>query len=161
MLYLLAAQLLLVSHLCFVLFAAAGGLLALRWPRLAFAHLPAVLWGAAIELGGWICPLTPLENSLRRSAGYSGYEGGFIEHYLLALVYPRGLTREMQIGLGIALLVVNALVYGLILTRRRRSTSKSTADSSGTAAHSDRMRRERPDVTECNPAHSDPGSPRR
>lgn len=120
--YALAADLLLVLHLCFILFVAAGGLMALRWPRLIFAHFPAALWGASIELGGWICPLTPLENSLRRSAGETGYTDGFIEHYLVPLIYPSGLSRDVQIGLGIALLAVNALVYGALIVRHRRAS---------------------------------------
>lgn len=125
--YALAADLALLLHLGFILFVATGGLLALRWPRLTLAHLPAALWGASIELGGWICPLTPLENSLRRSAGETGYAGGFIEHYLVPLIYPPGLTREMQIGLGIAVLAVNALTYGILIVRHRRA---SRGDSS-------------------------------
>jgi hypothetical protein len=126
--YALAADLVLLLHLWFILFVAIGGLLALRWPRLALAHLPAALWGAAIELGGWICPLTPLENSLRRSAGEMEYTGGFIEQYLVPLIYPPGLTRDMQIGLGIAVLAVNALAYGALVARQRRA---SRGDSSG------------------------------
>lgn len=119
--YAFAADLLVVLHLFFVLFVAAGGLLALRWPRLAWAHLPAALWGALIELGGWVCPLTPLENSLRRSAGEAGYTGGFIDHYILSLVYPPGLTRNIQIGLGIAVLTLNALAYGALFVRYRHA----------------------------------------
>jgi len=121
MFYATAADLLIALHLCFILFVAVGGLLALRWPRLVWAHLPAAIWGASIELGGWICPLTPLENSLRRSAGEAGYTGGFIEHYLVPLVYPQGLTRNMQIGMGIAILAVNALAYGALIVRNRRA----------------------------------------
>lgn len=119
--YALAADLLVVLHLIFILFVAAGGLLALRWPRLAWAHLPAALWGTLIELGGWVCPLTPLENSLRRSAGEAGYTGGFIDHYILSLVYPLGLTRNIQIGLGIAVLTLNALAYGALFVRYRHA----------------------------------------
>jgi hypothetical protein len=116
----LAADLLVVLHLCFILFVVVGGLLVLRWPRLVWAHLPAAVWGVLIELGGWICPLTPLENLLRRSAGEAGYAGGFIEHYILPLVYPPGLTRSIQVGLGIAVLTLNALAYGLLVIRLRR-----------------------------------------
>lgn len=119
--YAMAADLLVVLHLIFILFVAAGGLAVLRWPRLAWAHLPAAVWGAAIELGGWICPLTPLENSLRLRGGEAGYTGGFIEHYILPLVYPSGLTREIQIGLGIAVIVVNGLAYTTLVLRRRRA----------------------------------------
>ena len=125
--YVFAADLLLVLHLCFILFVAAGALLVLRWPRLALIHMPAVLWGAAIEFTGWICPLTPLENSLRRSAGEAGYAGGFIEHYVLPLIYPTGLTREIQLGLGIAVLGLNGLVYGALIVRRWRATRAGNA----------------------------------
>jgi hypothetical protein len=121
MFYALSADILVVLHLCFILFVAAGGLLVLRSPLLAWVHIPAVAWGVMIEFGGWICPLTPLENSLRQRAGEAGYTGGFVEHYLIPLVYPPGLTRDLQIGLGIAVLVVNALAYGALVLRRRRA----------------------------------------
>lgn len=119
--YALAADLLVVLHLLFILFVITGGLLVLRWPGLAWVHLPAAIWGALIELGGWICPLTPLENSLRLSAGEVGYTGGFIEHYILPLIYPPGLTRTMQIGMGMAVLLINGLAYAVLLIRRRRA----------------------------------------
>jgi len=119
--YAIAADLLIALHLGFILFVVAGGLFALRWPRLAWVHLPAAIWGVSIEIGGWICPLTPLENSLRRSAGEAGYAGGFIEHYLVPLVYPQGLTREMQIGMGIAVFALNTLAYGALVVRNRRT----------------------------------------
>lgn len=129
--YAIAADLLVVLHLTFILFVAAGGLLAIRWPRLAWVHLPAALWGALIELGGWICPLTPLENSLRLRAGEAGYAGGFIEHYILPLVYPPGLTRDIQIGLGIAVLVVNGLAYTALILRLRQAGPGKRRDPSG------------------------------
>jgi len=116
----LLADLVLVLHLAFVAFVALGGLAVLRRPRLAWLHLPAVVWGAWIELAGGICPLTPLENRLRRAAGEAGYEGGMIEHYLLAALYPEGLTRGAQVALGVATLTVNCAVYGWLLWRRRR-----------------------------------------
>lgn len=115
----LLADLVLLLHAAFILFVAAGGLLVLRWPRLAWAHLPAAAWGAAIELGGWICPLTPLENRFRRAAGEAGYGGDFIGHWVQALVYPPGLTRGWQWALGTGVLLVNALVYAVLLRRRR------------------------------------------
>lgn len=108
-------------HLGFVLFVAAGALLVARWPRLAWLHLPSVLWGAGIELAGGVCPLTPLENRLRRLAGADGYSGGFVEHYLLPVLYPEGLTREVQLVLGIAVLLFNLLVYGWIWRRHHRA----------------------------------------
>ncbi len=110
-------------HLAFILFVAAGGLLVLRWPKLAWVHVPAVVWGALIELAGWICPLTPLENRLRAAAGDAAYAGGFIDRYIMPIVYPAGLTRGMQLALGIAVIAVNLLIYGrLVIRRKRRST---------------------------------------
>lgn len=108
-----------ILHFAFVLFVVLGGLLVLRWPRLAWLHLPAAAWGALIELGGWICPLTPLENRFRHRAGESGYAGGFVEHYVLPVLYPPELTRGVQIALGLAVLGVNLAVYGSLLARRR------------------------------------------
>jgi len=118
MLYRLAADAVLAAHLAFVLFVVCGGLLVLRTPRLAWLHLPAVAWGAFVELRGSICPLTPLEVTLRRGAGEAGYGGDFIEHYLVSLIYPAGLTRELQMALGAAVLLINLIVY-VILWRRR------------------------------------------
>lgn len=118
MAYRILADLVVGIHLLFVVFVVLGGLLALRWPRVAAAHLPAAVWGALIEFKGWICPLTPLENSLRASAGQAGYEGGFIEHYLLPVLYPVGITRGLQLVLGSLVLAVNLVVYGLVLWRR-------------------------------------------
>ena len=116
--YRFAADAVLAAHLAFVLFVVFGGLLVLRIPRLAWLHLPAVAWGAYVELSGSICPLTPLEVTLRRGAGEAGYGGDFIEHYLVSLIYPAGLTRELQMALGAAALLLNLIVY-FILWRRR------------------------------------------
>lgn len=99
-----------------------GGLLALRWPRVAWVHLPVALYGALIEIVGWICPLTPLENDLRRAAGEAGYEGGFVEHYLLPILYPGALTRDVQLLLAAAVVAINVAVYAAVLRRRRRLT---------------------------------------
>lgn len=121
MIYSLAANGLFLLHLGFIVFVALGGLLVLRWPRVAWAHLPCVAWGAAIEFVGWICPLTPLEWWLRERAGQAGLEGGFIERYLWPLVYPGELTREMQFALGAAVVVVNLLVYAVVIRRRRNA----------------------------------------
>lgn len=118
MLVSLAADLVASLHFAFVVFVVLGGLLVLRWPRLAWLHLPAVAWGASIELLGWICPLTPLENRLRHEAGLAGYEGGFVEHYLLPMLYPASLSRSVQVILGLSVLLINAVVYGSILRRR-------------------------------------------
>lgn len=122
--YRLASDLVVVLHLLFILFVTAGGLLVLRWPRLALLHLPAVVWGAVIEFTGSICPLTPLENHFSRLAGRQGYGGGFIEHYLLPIIYPDGLTREIQIGLGLLVVAVNAGAYLLLIRRSLRRNRK-------------------------------------
>ncbi len=113
------ADVLVVVHFLFILFVVAGGMLILYRPRMAFLHLPAVIWGAAVELCGWICPLTPLENYFRRIAGDAGYSGGFIEHYLVPLIYTENLTAEIQYILGVLVIVVNLIFY-FILWRRKR-----------------------------------------
>jgi hypothetical protein len=105
-------------HLGFVLFVALGGLLVLRWRRLAWLHLPAAVWGVAIEWGGWACPLTPLENHLRESGGGEAYSGDFVARYLMPVLYPEGLTRESQIALGFAALAGNAVIYAVAWRRR-------------------------------------------
>jgi hypothetical protein len=130
----LLADLVLAAHAAFIAFVALGGLLVARWPKLAWLHLPVVAWGAGISFAGAICPLTPLENALREAAGIGGYAGGFIEHYLLAFVYPDGLTRGVQIGLGIAALAVNAAAYAWAWRRRavRRDAARDAAARSGT-----------------------------
>jgi Protein of Unknown function (DUF2784) len=107
-------------HFIFVLFVVLGGLLVLRWRRLAYVHVPAAVWGAAIEFGGWICPLTPLEHSLRRQAGGAAYSGGFIEHYILPVLYPSALTREIQLILGFFVVGLNVTIYAYVLRRARR-----------------------------------------
>jgi hypothetical protein len=114
----LAADALVVLHFAFVLFVVLGGLLVYRWPRWAWVHVPAFVWGAVIEFNNWVCPLTPLEQRFRMAAGEEGYSGGFVEHYLLPLLYPEGLTREIQLGLGLLVLGVNALVYGIWVWRK-------------------------------------------
>ena len=124
MLYRGLADLVLVIHLTFVLFVILGGLLALRWPRVAWVHVPVALYGATIEFVGFICPLTPLEIALRRRGGEAGYEGGFIEHYITAALYPTGLTREIQLALGVGVLLLNAIVYAIVLRRHKASRSQ-------------------------------------
>ncbi len=114
------ADLVLVVHLAFVIFVVLGGLAALRWPRIAWIHIPIALYGAVIEFVGFICPLTPLEIWLRRRGGEAGYEGDFIEHYITAALYPTGLTREVQLVLGIGVLVINAIVYAVFWRRRMK-----------------------------------------
>src|ERR1041384_6550774 len=105
------ADLIVAIHFGFLLFVVLGGLLVLRWPRLLWVHLPAAIWGVLIEFFGWICPLTPLENHLRRLGGEAGYSGGFIQHYIVGVLYPERLTRSTQVILGILVLALNALVY--------------------------------------------------
>lgn len=109
-----------VVHGLFIVFAVLGGLLVLWRPWIAWLHVPAMAWAAYIEFAGGICPLTPLENHYRRLGGEAGYKGGFIEHYITPVIYPEGLTREIQIVLGIVVIGVNLLVYGLLLRKLRR-----------------------------------------
>lgn len=123
MIWRVLADAVLVAHLAFILFVVLGGLLVLRWPRLAWVHVPVVLWGAAIEFFGWTCPLTPVEKSLRIMGGESGYPGGFIAHYLLPLIYPAGLTRNVQLVLGTFVMSVNLVVY-VALWRRSRARAR-------------------------------------
>ena len=118
------ATLVVVVHFAFIIFVMFGGLLALRWRWAPLVHLPLLLWGAYVELAGEICPLTPLENRLRRAAGETPYAGGFIEHYLLPVIYPQGLTRTVQLVLGVGLVLMNIGIYAWVL-HRRRSTSEA------------------------------------
>jgi hypothetical protein len=116
----LLADLVLVLHLIFVVFVVLGGLLALRWRWAVWVHVPAALWGVGVELTGWFCPLTPLENHLRERAGQGTYDSDFIARYALPLLYPEGLTREAQLALGGFALGVNVLVYWVVIYRGRR-----------------------------------------
>jgi len=120
------ADLVVLLHASFVLFVLLGGLVVLRWRRLAWLHLPAAVWGAAIELGGWICPLTYLENHLRRLGGGAGYNMTFIERSLEPLLYPLGLTRHAQLVFGFTALLINLAVYARIWSRRRRPPDRRT-----------------------------------
>jgi hypothetical protein len=115
----IAADAVVVVHAAFVVFVVLGWIAVLRWPKLAWLHVPAAIWGALIEFAGWICPLTPLEVRLRRAAGEQGYEGGFVERYVLGALYPEGLSREVQIALGVLVVVVNVGAYAYIIRRRR------------------------------------------
>ena len=117
MLYRVLADCVVVIHAAFVVFVVLGGFLAWRWRAVAWVHVPCALWGAAIEFGGWICPLTPLENALRARAGLEGYAGGFIEHYLTPILYPEGLTRSTEVVLGALVLVANLVAYGVLVRR--------------------------------------------
>jgi hypothetical protein len=120
-----AADLVVLLHLGFVVFAVLGGLLVLKWRRIIWLHLPAVGWAALIEFRSWICPLTPLENWLRQQGGGQGYETGFIENYLLPLLYPAELTPDLQIFLGLVVLGCNGLVYGWLLFRWKRRSRRA------------------------------------
>ena len=115
--YRILADVLVLVHAAFIVFAVFGGLLALNHGAWVWLHLPTVAWAAAVVMMGWTCPLTPLEQSLRTAAGQSGYEGDFIEHYVLAAIYPEGLTRAIQIWLGVGVLVFNLVVYGFVFKR--------------------------------------------
>jgi hypothetical protein len=125
-LFRIAADILVVLHLGFIVFVVLGGFAGLKWHFLVYLHLPAAAWGAIIVLKGWICPLTPLEQYLRRAGGQAGYSGGFIDHYLMPIIYPIGLTRNLQIAMGIALVVANLLIYGWVAARhlRRRRAAR-------------------------------------
>lgn len=118
MIYLAAADLIVLIHFGFVVFSAFGGFLALRWNKLIWIHLPAAFWAISIEFTGWICPLTPLEIWFRHKSGAAAYQSGFIEHYILSFLYPASLTRTIQIFLGILLLFLNICVYGWMLRTR-------------------------------------------
>lgn len=107
-------------HVAFVAFVVGGGLLVLRWPRLAWLHVPAAAWGAVVELAGWVCPLTPIELALRARGGTEGYRGNFVEQYILPVLYPDSLTRPTQVVLGGLVIAVNVAVYGWMLARRSR-----------------------------------------
>ena len=119
--YRFLADAVVLLHLAFVLFVVLGGLLVARRPRVAWAHLPAAAWGAAIEFGGWICPLTYLENRLRLLGGGAAYRGGFVDRYILHILYPQGLTRGVQLVLGVLVLALNGYVYARLARRRRAS----------------------------------------
>lgn len=115
MLYRIGADLVLLTHSVFVAFAVFGGALALYSPAWPWIHVPVVLWSSIVNLMNWTCPLTPAEKALRRRAGQSGYEGGFVEHYIGGIVYPRGMPRRLELVAGISILVGNALVYAFVL----------------------------------------------
>lgn len=127
MIYRLLADLVLIVHLAFIVFVVLGGILVLRRPRVAWLHIPAVIWGAYIEFFDGPCPLTPLEKHFRSLGGEAGYDGGFIEHYVTAIIYPDGLTRTIQISFGVAVVVINVIAY-TVVARRTRALSRVTID---------------------------------
>lgn len=116
-----AADFVVVIHFGFIVFVVLGGFLVFRWPKLMWLHLPAVAWGVVIEFAGFICPLTPLENRLRIAAGEGGYSSGFIDQYLIPVVYPEGLNRPTQIVLGVLVVSINLVLYGLVVAKRKRN----------------------------------------
>lgn len=120
MLYSLVADALLIVHFLFIGFVVLGGLLLLKWRRLVYLHLPAAVWGALIEFYGWRCPLTPWEIYFRRAAGETGYDMGFIEHYLAPLIYPANLNYDMQIVLGSFVVIINLLIYSWLGLRIKK-----------------------------------------
>ncbi len=128
MLFRLAADFLVVLHFGFIVFVLIGGLFILRWRWVLYWHVPAAVWGAFIEFLGWRCPLTTLEQYFRQLNGLS-YQGGFLDHYILPLVYPTGLTRQMQMFYGISVVVINGVIYGCLITRHMRSKGKKTTPS--------------------------------
>ena len=122
MVYQILADIVVILHLAFVIFVVGGGLCALRWRNAIYFHLPAAAWGVLIEFAGWICPLTPLENWLRAKGGENGYSGEFVEHYVLPVLYPSDLTREIQMVLGTLVVAINVSIYGFIFLMRKPKT---------------------------------------
>ena len=119
MIYYVAAEVVVLVHFLFVVFVVLGALALLRWPKLVWLHLPALTWAVLLELFGWICPLTPLENYFLELAGETTYAGGFISHYIEPILYPAGLTREIQIWLGTSLAVFNLAIYAFAFSKKR------------------------------------------
>ena len=124
--YRLAADAVVLLHLAFILTVGLGWALVLRWPRLLWVQVPVVAWGVAISIGQWVCPLTPLENALRRSAGASGYEGSFIDHYLLPVIYPEGLTPAAGLVIAALVAVVNLATWGWMWAHRAGKGGRNT-----------------------------------
>jgi hypothetical protein len=125
MIYAMLADAVVVVHAAFVLFAVFGGFLVLRWRRLAWLHIPAVLWAALVEIAGWFCPLTPLENLLRHRAGKSTYQSDFIDHYIMPALYPDALAHESQMILGLSVLFINLSIYAWIWHRSKKASPAS------------------------------------
>jgi hypothetical protein len=113
-------------HFLFILFVVCGGGLVIRYPRIAFLHLPAAIWGAVVEFSGWICPLTPLENHFRNLAGETSYSGDFIQRYLIPVMYPENLTPKIQLVLGSIVIVVNVVFYVVAVRKYRQRVRRYT-----------------------------------
>jgi hypothetical protein len=124
MVYKLLTDLTVFIHLAFILFVVLGGFLVLRWRKSVYAHIPAALWGAAVEYFGLLCPLTPLENYFRNKAGYLTYKAGFIEQYITPLIYPENLKRNIQFILGSLVILINIVIYLLIIIKNKRKQLK-------------------------------------
>ena len=122
--YNILADAIVVAHFLFIAFIIFGGLLVIRWPRIAFVHLPSAIWGAAVEIFGWICPLTPLENHFRYLAGDASYSGDFIARYLLPIIYPENLTVAIQQLLGGLVIAVNVIIYSVVIWKHRKIISR-------------------------------------
>ena len=131
MMYGLLSDVVVACHLAFVLYAVFGAFLVFKWPRLAWLHIPAASWAVLIEFAGWICPLTPLENWLRLKGGHATYEGDFVGNYIIPLLYPSGLTREVQILLGAVVIGMNICIYGYVFRRRKRIAKDSGKQDPG------------------------------
>jgi len=117
--FIIAANAIVIVHFAFVCFVIGGGLLVPRWRWIALIHVPSVIWAVLIEFQGWVCPLTPLEQQLREAGNQAGYSGGFVEHYILHLLYPEYLDRDIQIALGTLVVVVNLIIYAYVATRQK------------------------------------------
>lgn len=126
MIYRIAADLVVLIHFGFILFVVVGGFLVFKWSKASFFHIPAVIWGILVEFTGGICPLTPLENKFRLAGGEAGFKGGFIEKYIIFIIYPEELTRGIQILLGFVVIVINISIYGYLFYKRRAGESKRT-----------------------------------
>jgi hypothetical protein len=116
----IVADAVVLLHAAFILFVLFGAWLVLRWRWIAWLHVPAFVWGAAVEFLGAVCPLTPLEQHLRERAGEQGYAGGFVEHYLMPVMYPAGLTQTVQVWLGVFVIAINVAIYALVIVKYRR-----------------------------------------
>ena len=117
------ADAIILAHFLFIAFVICGGLLVIRWPRIAFVHLPAALWGAAVEIFGWICPLTPLENHFHNLAGNYQYSGDFILRYLVPVIYPENLTASLQQVLGTLVIIINIIFYTIAIRKHKNAVS--------------------------------------
>jgi len=123
--YRIAADGVVVIHLVFILFVILGGLMLFRWPWMIWIHVPTAVWGGLVELFGAPCPLTPLENHLRQVGHTEAYSGGFIDHYVMPIVYPPGLTRQTQVVLGVLILVINFAIYFKLLIRKTKAGERT------------------------------------